>query len=149
MSTTSTIADYIQHNRCLGKRFVTEERILSAFSRSVGNVPLHGIDPAMITRFVNRGGTGVETIAKKHRVLAGFDRRLFREGIRRHDRAGRGRSTIAREGLRRRGDAVGHALPVEGITHAALRAKAQYGVLHALHLLGGRAQAASRSGAGG
>jgi type II secretory pathway predicted ATPase ExeA len=27
MSTTSTIADYIQHNRCLGKRFVTEERI--------------------------------------------------------------------------------------------------------------------------
>jgi integrase len=74
MSTTSTIADYIQHNRCLGKRFVTEKRILSAFSRSVGNVPLHGIDPAMITRFVNRDGTGVETIAKKHCVLAGFFR---------------------------------------------------------------------------
>ena len=28
MSTTSTIADYIQHNRSLGKRFVAEEAIL-------------------------------------------------------------------------------------------------------------------------
>jgi integrase len=74
MSTTSTIADYIRHNRRLGKRFMAEEAILSAFSRSVGKVPLHGIHPAMITRFVNRDGTSVETIAKKHRVLAGFFR---------------------------------------------------------------------------
>jgi integrase/recombinase XerD len=74
MSTTSTIAVYIQHNRNLGKRFVTEEAILLAFSRSVGKVPLHGIRPAMITRFVNRDGTSVETIAKKRRVLAGFFR---------------------------------------------------------------------------
>ena len=74
MSTTSTIADYIQHNRNLGKRFVAEEAILSAFSRSVGKVPLHGIHPVMITRFVNRDGTSVETIAKKHRVLTGFFR---------------------------------------------------------------------------
>jgi hypothetical protein len=48
MSTSSTIADYIQHNRNLGKRFVAEEAILLAFSRSVGKVPLHGIHPAMI-----------------------------------------------------------------------------------------------------
>jgi integrase/recombinase XerD len=74
MSTTSTIADYIRHNRRLGKRFMAEEAILSAFSRSVGKVPLHGIHPAMITRFVNRDGTSVETIAKKHRVLAAFFR---------------------------------------------------------------------------
>jgi integrase/recombinase XerD len=72
MSTTSTITDYIQHNRSLGKRFVAEEVILLAFSRSVGKVPLHGIQPAMITRFVNRHGTSVETIAKKRRVLASF-----------------------------------------------------------------------------
>jgi integrase/recombinase XerD len=74
MSTTSTIADYIQHNRNLGKRFVAEEAILSAFSQSVGKVPLHGIHPVMITWFVNRDGTSVETIAKKHRVLTGFFR---------------------------------------------------------------------------
>lgn len=74
MSTASTIADYVRHNRSLGKRFAAEEAILLAFSRSVGNVPLHGIDAAMISRFINRDGTKVETIAKKHRVLAGFFR---------------------------------------------------------------------------
>ena len=40
MSTASTIADYIRHNRSLGKRFVAEAAILSAFSRSVGKMPL-------------------------------------------------------------------------------------------------------------
>ena len=74
MSTNSTIADYIQHNRNLGKRFVAEEAILLAFSRSVGQAPLHGIYPAMITRFVNRDGASVETIARKRRVLVGFFR---------------------------------------------------------------------------
>ena len=74
MSTSSTIADYIQHNRNLGKRFVAEEAVLLAFSRSVGKAPLHGIDEAMITRFVNRDGASVETIARKHRVLVGFFR---------------------------------------------------------------------------
>ena len=74
MSTTSTIAAYIQHNRNLGKRFVAEEAVLLAFSRSVGRVPLHGIHPAMITQFVNRDGASVETIARKRRVLVGFFR---------------------------------------------------------------------------
>ena len=74
MSTTSTIAKYVQHNRNLGKRFVAEETILIAFSRSIGKVPLHVVRPAMITRFVSRDGTSVETIAKKRRVLASFFR---------------------------------------------------------------------------
>ncbi len=74
MSTTSTIAAYIQHNRNLGKRFVAEEAILLAFSHSIGKLALHGIRPAMITRFVNRDGTSAETIAKKRRVLAAFFR---------------------------------------------------------------------------
>ena len=80
MNTASTIADYIRHNRSLGKRFAAEEAILSAFHRSVGKVPLHGIHPAVIMWFVNRDGTSVETIAKKHRVLAGF----FRYAVTRH-----------------------------------------------------------------
>ena len=74
MSTASTIADYIRQNRSLGKRFVAEAAILSAFSRSVGKMPLLDIRPAMITRFVNREGSSDETIAKKHRALAGFFR---------------------------------------------------------------------------
>ena len=68
------IADYIRHNRNLGKRFVAEEWILSAFIRSIDNVPLRHIRPEMIANFVDRKGTSTETIAKKHRVLAGFFR---------------------------------------------------------------------------
>ena len=74
MSTASTIADYIRHKRSLGMRFIAEATILSAFSRSVGKMPLRDIRPAMITRFVYREGAGAETIAKKHRALAGLFR---------------------------------------------------------------------------
>lgn len=74
MSTASTIADYIKHNRSLGKRFVAEAWILSAFLRTVDKVPLSEISPAMITRFVNREGTCDETIRKKYRALARFFR---------------------------------------------------------------------------
>jgi site-specific recombinase XerD len=80
MSTASAIANYIQHNRSLGKRFVTEEQILSAFNRSVDKIPLHNIGPALITRFVHREGTSAETIVKKHRVLAGFFRYAITRG---------------------------------------------------------------------
>lgn len=80
MSTASTISDYVRHNRSLGKRFVAEERILSAFNRSVDKVPLHNIRPALITRFVHREGTSAETIAKKHRVLASFFRYAVTRG---------------------------------------------------------------------
>lgn len=80
MSTASAIADYIRHNRCLGKRFVTEQATLSAFSRSVGNIPLRDISPAMITRFVNREGTSDKTIAKKHSALKGFFRYALARG---------------------------------------------------------------------
>lgn len=80
MSTASAIADYVRHSRSLGKRFVTEATILSAFSRSVGNMPLRDIRPAMITRFVNREGTCDNTIAKKHSALKGFFRYALTRG---------------------------------------------------------------------
>lgn len=80
MSTATTIADYIRHSRCLGKRFVTEEWILSAFNRSVDKIPLRDIRPETITRFVYREGTSAETIAKKHRALSGFFRYAITRG---------------------------------------------------------------------
>jgi integrase/recombinase XerD len=83
MSTASIIADYVRHNRSLGKRFAAEQRILSAFCRSLSNVPLRDICPAMITRFINRDGTCDETICKKHGILAGFFRyAVTRRGLR-------------------------------------------------------------------
>lgn len=62
MSTASIIANYIEHNRCLGKRFATEETILTAFGRSVGDVPLRHIRPAMISQFLDRNGTNEATV---------------------------------------------------------------------------------------
>lgn len=80
MSTASDITDYLRHSRCLGKRFVSEARVLAAFSRSIGNILLRDVNPAMITQFANREGTCSRTIAKKHAVLAGF----FRYAVARH-----------------------------------------------------------------
>lgn len=64
MSTADSIAIYIEHKRCLGNRFGSEGAILAAFSRSIGNVPLRDIRPAMISRFLNHGGTCDETVRK-------------------------------------------------------------------------------------
>ena len=74
MNTASIIANYIEHNRCLGKRYVTEETILTAFGRSVGDVPLRDIRPAMISQFLDRNAANEATVRKKHSVLEGFFR---------------------------------------------------------------------------
>jgi site-specific recombinase XerD len=74
MSTAAIITSYIEHNRSLGKRFRYERCILLAFSRSIGDAPLHKIRPAMITRFIDRKGTRDITKRKKYRVLERFFR---------------------------------------------------------------------------
>jgi len=80
MSTADSIAAYIEHKRCLGKRFANEGAILAAFTRSIGDLPLRDIRPTMIARFLDRDGTCDETVRKKRRVLAGF----FRFAVARH-----------------------------------------------------------------
>jgi integrase/recombinase XerD len=74
MSTADTIASYIDHKRCLGRRFTTEGAILIAFGKSIGDVALCDICSSMISIFLNRNGTCDETVRKKHRVLTGFFR---------------------------------------------------------------------------
>src|SRR5260221_3510486 len=72
MSLEDIIANYITQQRSLGKRYSAEATILSSFRSSVRGVPLRDIRPEMISRFVDRGGTGVETRSKKYRVLSGL-----------------------------------------------------------------------------
>jgi site-specific recombinase XerD len=74
MSTAAIIADYIEHNRSLGKRFRSEAFVLLAFAKSAGDTPLHKIQPAMILRFLDRKGNREITRRKKHRVVARFFR---------------------------------------------------------------------------
>jgi integrase/recombinase XerD len=83
MSLEDIIASYITQQRSLGKRYLAEANILTAFRRSVGDAPVRNIRPEMISCFVDRGGTGYETRSRKYRVLAGLfffavTRRLLR-----------------------------------------------------------------------
>lgn len=80
MKTVAATTSYIEHNRHLGKRFNTEEAVLTAFSRSLGDVSLGRIRPVMISRFLDREGTSDATVSRKRRVLAGF----FRFAVSRH-----------------------------------------------------------------
>jgi len=74
MSTAAIITDYIEHNRSLGKRFRGEACILLAFSRAIGDTPLHKVQTVMITRFVDRKGTRDITKRRKYCVLERFFR---------------------------------------------------------------------------
>ena len=80
MSLGEIIANYIAHKRSLGMHYIAEGIILTAFKRSVSDVPLRNIRPEMISRFLDRDGTSDETVRKKHRVLSG----LFRFAVTRH-----------------------------------------------------------------
>jgi len=72
MSLEDIIANYITQQRSLGKRYLAEATILTAFRRSVGDVPVRAIRPEMILRFVDQGGTSYETRSRKYRVLSGM-----------------------------------------------------------------------------
>jgi integrase len=74
MTLGDIIANYIEQQRCLGKRFSAEATILAAFRSSVSDVPLLDIRPDTISRFVDRDGTSHETRHKKYRVLSGLFR---------------------------------------------------------------------------
>ena len=83
MRIVAATTKYIEHNRHLGKRFKTEQAILSAFGRALGDVPLSRIRPAMIACFLDSNGVNDATVSRKRRVLAGFfrfavSRRLLR-----------------------------------------------------------------------
>ncbi len=70
MNLEDLIANYIAHQRSLGKRYLGEANTLKAFGRSIGNIPVRDVRPEMILRFVDRGGTSYETRSKKYRTLS-------------------------------------------------------------------------------
>jgi integrase/recombinase XerD len=70
MSLDEIIANYIAHQRSLGKRYITEANTLKAFGRAVGDVPVRDVRQDMILRFVDRGRTSHETRSKKYRILS-------------------------------------------------------------------------------
>jgi integrase len=80
MSVAPIVTNYIEHNRGLGKRFRSEAFLLLAFARSVGDIPLHKLRPAMISRFIDGKGNRDITKRYKYRVLARFFRFVVARG---------------------------------------------------------------------
>ena len=74
MTVGKAISNYIAHQRCLGKQFSAASAILTAFCRSIGDIPLREVLPETVAHFVDSKGSSDETIRKKLGALANFFR---------------------------------------------------------------------------
>jgi site-specific recombinase XerD len=74
MTLPRLVADYLLYRRALGRRLITEGLILRSFCRSFGKRPLTHIRVDSVLAFLRRGSVSHETVARRHRALAGFYR---------------------------------------------------------------------------
>jgi len=72
MNLSKAISLYLSHMRSLGHRFISEDRLLKAFCKAVGDLPLETIESGAVLAFFNRTGSVTEYWVKKHSVLTGF-----------------------------------------------------------------------------
>jgi integrase len=81
MTLPALISLYISHKRALGHRFRTEDAILRAFCKAVGEVPLASVDAEPVLAFLNGNGPVTTYWAKKYHVLSGFYRFALARGF--------------------------------------------------------------------
>jgi hypothetical protein len=74
MTLSRLVADYLLYRRALGRRLIRDGVLLHSFCRSVGKLPLGHIPPDSVRAFLLKGAVSQETIARRHRALAGFYR---------------------------------------------------------------------------
>jgi integrase/recombinase XerD len=74
MTLPHLVADYLHYRRALGRRLISDGRILRSFCRNFGKRPLKRMTADSVLAFLRRGTVGQETIARRHRALAGFYR---------------------------------------------------------------------------
>jgi integrase len=74
MTLPHLVADYLLYRRALGRRLISDGRILRSFCRNFGKRPLKRMTADSVLAFLRRGTVGQETIARRHRALAGFYR---------------------------------------------------------------------------
>jgi site-specific recombinase XerD len=74
MILSSVVSSYIAHKRALGCRFRTEENLLKAFLKAVGDKPITDIEPSFIQAFIDGKGPPTQYWAKKYLVLTGLYR---------------------------------------------------------------------------
>ena len=68
----AAIEDYLSLKRSLGAVFAAETRILHAFGRTLGDVPLDAISPQVCRGFCRGPGGATRWWERKHQALRGF-----------------------------------------------------------------------------
>ncbi|CAJ0782400.1 hypothetical protein [Ralstonia chuxiongensis] len=81
MNVSTVISFYLSSKRSLGHRFVTEENVLNAFRKAVGDLPMNSIEAAHVFAFLNGNGPVTEYWIKKYNVLPGFYRFALSRGF--------------------------------------------------------------------
>jgi integrase len=80
MTLTSAVQTYVALKQAMGAVFSVDARILAAFVRTLGDVPVHTITPDMCTTFCRGHGPPTRFWARKHESLRGLFRYLVGRG---------------------------------------------------------------------
>jgi len=80
MTLADAIDQYVNQKQPMGMRFRNERRILQAFHRHVGDVPVANISTDAVVTFLAGRGPITATWLNKHRVLRGFYRHWMARG---------------------------------------------------------------------
>lgn len=80
MTLASAIETYVRLKQSLGAVFSVDGRILAAFVRAVGDVPVSTITPEMCTAFCRGQGPPTRFWSRKHEALRGLFRYLVGRG---------------------------------------------------------------------
>jgi site-specific recombinase XerD len=81
MRISEVVSLYVSHKRALGYRFRTEDAVLRAFSKAVGDEPIADIEAGAVLTFLNGSGQVTEYSVKKYRVLSGLYRFAIARGL--------------------------------------------------------------------
>ena len=60
MNLSMLVCQYVAHQRSLGKRFQTEEALLRAFCKAVGDGPIASVKPQAVLAYLNGDGPVTE-----------------------------------------------------------------------------------------
>jgi integrase/recombinase XerD len=80
MTLTSAVTTYVALRQALGAVFSVDARILAAFVRTMGDVPVRTITPEMCTAFCRGQGPPTRFWSRKHEALRGLFRYLVGRG---------------------------------------------------------------------
>lgn len=81
MKLSAVVSMYVSHKRSLGQRFQSEDALLKAFCRAVGDGAIASIQAEPVLAFLNGSGPLTDYWAKKYRVLSGLYRFALARGL--------------------------------------------------------------------